>query len=154
MISAKQSSSKQMGQKNHTKEQNENFEVDVDLYKIIIDVYLGSFEKTIKQIEKKHGVKLDFASDFGTSDGSVINLEESHDVPGYVAIAIKNFAEKYADDQWRAIAVLSHEAVHVATAIMHNRGIPISYENDETLAYLQEWILETILNQAPEHFDE
>lgn len=34
------------------------------------------------------------------------------------------------------IRTTSHECVHAATFILHNCGIPISLDNDETMAYL------------------
>lgn len=37
--------------------------------------------------------------------------------------------------------VIGHEAVHVAIQLLHSRGIPISAQNDETIAYLVSYII-------------
>ncbi len=34
------------------------------------------------------------------------------------------------------IASLAHELVHVVFAVMHRAGVPLTYENDESVAYL------------------
>lgn len=39
---------------------------------------------------------------------------------------------------------LVHEIIHVAFAVLHRAGVPISYENDEAVAYLVGHILEAV----------
>lgn len=34
---------------------------------------------------------------------------------------------------------LCHEASHIAAHVMHNKGIPVTYENDEGIAYMVEF---------------
>ena len=39
---------------------------------------------------------------------------------------------------------LIHEVIHYAFAVMYGRGIPINYENDETITYYVEMTLKNI----------
>jgi hypothetical protein len=39
---------------------------------------------------------------------------------------------------------LCHECAHVAFHIMHNKGIPVSYENDEGMAYMIEFWFKSV----------
>ena len=43
------------------------------------------------------------------------------------------------------IYTLIHEIIHVAFAVMYGRGIPIRYENDETITYYVEMVLKNTL---------
>lgn len=43
-----------------------------------------------------------------------------------------------------SIDCICHECFHVAVQLLHDRGIPISAENDETVAYLLSWLVKTI----------
>lgn len=39
------------------------------------------------------------------------------------------------------VGTFAHEALHVSTWVLHSRGIPVSYENDESLAYVLQWVV-------------
>lgn len=45
------------------------------------------------------------------------------------------------------IYTLIHEIIHVAFAVMYGRGIPIRYENDETITYYVEMVLKNSLKE-------
>lgn len=45
------------------------------------------------------------------------------------------------------IYTLIHEIIHVAFAVMYGRGIPIRYENDETITYYVEMVLKNTLKE-------
>lgn len=45
------------------------------------------------------------------------------------------------------IFTLIHEIIHVAFAVMYGRGIPIRYENDETITYYVEMVLKNSLKE-------
>jgi hypothetical protein len=40
---------------------------------------------------------------------------------------------------------LIHEIIHLAFAVMDGRGVPIRYENDETITYYVEMVLRNVL---------
>lgn len=49
-------------------------------------------------------------------------------------------------------SMMAHELVHVAMAVLHRAGVPISYANDEALAYLVSHLFKTLqarLAKAP-----
>ena len=39
------------------------------------------------------------------------------------------------------ISTFAHEAVHVAAWVMDSRGVPVTRENDEVVAYIVEWVV-------------
>jgi hypothetical protein len=39
------------------------------------------------------------------------------------------------------IAVIAHEAVHTAWGMLNRAGIPVTFANDESLAYLTGWLV-------------
>ena len=41
-------------------------------------------------------------------------------------------------------SVIAHEVLHIVTRLCKSCGIPISHENDETMAYLIWWYMEEI----------
>ncbi len=43
---------------------------------------------------------------------------------------------------------LVHECVHAAVRILHDKGVPIRIENDETLAYLTQYLFKECLSFA------
>lgn len=45
------------------------------------------------------------------------------------------------------ITTLAHEFLHCATWILQTAGVPISCENDEPIAYLQEFLLASALQR-------
>lgn len=48
------------------------------------------------------------------------------------------------------LSVIVHEAVHVATGILHRCGVPISYKNDEVLAYMTDWAFDLLYSETSE----
>jgi len=44
-------------------------------------------------------------------------------------------------------AVVSHELVHVAVEVLRGSGVPLTYSNDESLAYLQAHLLADFLKK-------
>jgi len=41
----------------------------------------------------------------------------------------------------RFLRTLNHELLHYCTATLHNKGLEVSYENDEDIAYFQQKML-------------
>lgn len=52
---------------------------------------------------------------------------------------------KFKDRSIESLSTLVHECVHAANMILDHKGIPMSLENDESQAYLVEWIFENCL---------
>jgi hypothetical protein len=51
------------------------------------------------------------------------------------------------------IAVLVHECIHLAYRVLEDRGIKISQENDEVLAYYHGYLFKTLWNEMTIHTD-
>jgi hypothetical protein len=49
---------------------------------------------------------------------------------------------RYKDKSFESLSTLVHECIHASWMILDWKGIPVSLENDDTQAYLVEWILE------------
>lgn len=49
---------------------------------------------------------------------------------------------RYKDKSFESLSTLVHECVHATNMILDHKGIPMSLENDESQAYLVEWIFE------------
>ena len=47
--------------------------------------------------------------------------------------------------RWHNIPIIAHEILHACTWIASQSGIPMTYENDETLAYMQQYLLNIYL---------
>jgi hypothetical protein len=52
---------------------------------------------------------------------------------------------KHKDRSIESLSTLVHECVHAANMILDHKGIPMSLENDESQAYLVEWLFENCL---------
>lgn len=48
------------------------------------------------------------------------------------------------------IGTISHEVGHVARKLMNEIGFTITAENDEPLAYLEDWLMTKILDKIPD----
>jgi hypothetical protein len=48
------------------------------------------------------------------------------------------------------IATLVHECLHVTTALLEDRGVPITRENDETMAYTLDCVFRKLLQSMKE----
>lgn len=74
-------------------------------------------------------------------------VEDSIEIEGCEGLTVfsQNFViiwSKYKDKSIESLTTLVHESVHAANMILDHKGIPMSLENDESQAYLVEWIFE------------
>ena len=60
----------------------------------------------------------------------------------FAVIWVENFAEK------PEYGLITHEAIHAACEVFNGIGVPISYDNQETIAYYVQWIVEQIIKIA------
>ena len=77
-------------------------------------------------------------------------VEDSVDIEGCDGLTVfcQNFVliwSKHKDKSIESLSTLVHECVHAANMILDHKGIPMSLENDESQAYLVEWIFENCL---------
>jgi hypothetical protein len=100
-----------------------------DLYKENFLFMPGYTQKQINSLFKKLKIE---------DPPKVENCEGTTDFyDGFIVIW-----SKHKDKSQESILNLVHESVHAANLILDFKGIPISLENDETQAYLIEWIFE------------
>jgi hypothetical protein len=52
---------------------------------------------------------------------------------------------KHKDKSVESLSTLVHECVHAANMVLDHKGIPMNLENDESQAYLVEWLFENCL---------
>lgn len=75
---------------------------------------------------------------YGTTAGSVTLLDEinnkGHKTREYLVIV----------EDKKAFYTLLHETHHLATHILHDRLIPVTQDNDEVAAYIQEYWFRTL----------
>lgn len=113
------------------------FIIDTKIYSKKIRVY---FNETLIQS------KQEFEKDFKTTLNVDINAYEAlviYKVEGWsqtpVIVLLSN--------EYKLLKNIHHETIHVAIHILEKSGIPISYENDETITYLSSYIFEQIVTK-------
>ena len=79
-----------------------------------------------------------------------LKIEEPIEIDGCdgQTIFCKDFVviwSKHKDKSIESLSTLVHESVHAANMILDHKGIPMTLENDESQAYLVEWIFENCL---------
>ena len=123
------------------------FDVEIPIFSVRVIIWLKDFDSLCKEMMERFDIGI--ADDIfqKSADGCVLNLEGDYFVSGYVLLALKDFKKRVKEDKAEAMSTLVHECLHVATAVMHNRGIPVSYENDETIAYIQSYLVEQVFSR-------
>lgn len=124
------------------------FEIDIPIFNSTIIVSFESFINLRKRLYSEFKIDID-KNVFGGGDGIVIDLENEYQKTGFILLAIDNFYKriKTKTTYTQLYCTLVHEVLHATTTILNNRGVPINFENDETIAYLQEFILSEILTK-------
>jgi hypothetical protein len=95
-----------------------------DRYRFKLTIVVGVTCEQAKAEAKKLGFEFE-DSQYGGFDGNM-----------YEGIM---WAHKKPD-----LATIAHECSHVALHVMHHKGIPITYENDEGIAYFQEYWFKSV----------
>ncbi len=109
---------------------------DVPIYNLSVVCIAGcEFEDAKAELYVRH--RVDLGGDDGYARGRCVCHE------GDVYLWVKDL-ERGSD--------FIHEVTHAATAIMELRGIPLSYETDEVLAYLMGWLKINLLDVVYEEY--
>lgn len=116
------------------------FVVREDLFKTDVLVYVGSTEGFKKRLG--HYVSKDLANDAvsdirETTQGTCFAMDDY----GIFSIWLKEPPDTIED-----IAILNHEAFHMAVMILKRVGISPSEESEEVYAYLIEFLTKSILS--------
>jgi hypothetical protein len=109
-----------------------------ELYNASAVLFIGSKKKFNKFAQKEFGFKV--AGKDG-ADGCMSHLA-SEDGDEVFLIWLNKF-----DGGADGIGLLSHECVHAALELMDDRGLPISLENEECIAYLSQFFLWKFLKE-------
>ena len=124
----------------------ETFEIEIPIFGMYIELYIGNdFNKIPDWVSEELGAAMPKLDDGEVcSDGLTIDLSQLG-LDGYIVVALKDFYKKVAEDFNAAAGVMTHEALHATKIIMTSRGIPFDEDNDELIAYIQEYVVEEIL---------
>jgi len=114
---------------------NRTFDTSLE---IIINCSPEKFEKSVRKIRKDKNLKIELPEGSGAfyeiSDG------ETRQVFYFLWIEVFDWS---ASSQ----ALMVHELLHYAMAVFQDRGIPISRDNEETLAYFMQYCVSDIFWQ-------
>lgn len=131
----------------------ETFEINIPIFGMYIELFIGDdFAKIPEWLEGEFEQKFTLDESDCIADGLTIDLSQQG-LDGYIVIALKDFWKKISEDFTAAMGVLTHEAFHAAKMVMDSRGIPFIEDNEELVAYLTEFITESILDTVT-HDDE
>lgn len=123
-------------------------DVSINLYDAVVSFYFMDTNGFIEAYRKESGITLVEESYMTCFSGITINAEQEFKIAGSIVVFIKDFYKSFVDDAPRALSILAHESLHSAVAIMENRGVPVTAENDEALAYLQDCIICEVLKKT------
>jgi len=124
----------------------QTFYVQVPIYNCKVWFYFNSTFGLKDWAKEKFNVNLDEAFYAGKATAISYDLENAGR-PGHLLVAIDN-PEECCENRDAFISYLVHETLHTAITILENRGIPVNAENDEVLAYLQQFLFENALKEA------
>ena len=114
--------------------------IPCDIYRWDIDVFLGSHEEFRKYVHKKYRKDKELLD---IVDNEEPGIGDFYYGPNMLIIRIDGFPTTPKE-----IGTASHEALHAAMHILNWAGVHFESSSiDETLTYLQEWILTNILTK-------
>lgn len=108
----------------------------VEPYKYKIHIIVG--EREWREFCKESGVEKDVKG----IDGLVWPLEEAESGATFCAF--------YIDKQRANAGIVLHECVHIVHEALEDRGVPISHENTEVMAYHIEHLFNEIVEELKE----
>lgn len=112
------------------------FGISLDMFKADVGVFFSRKDMK-KYVKKNFGIKLrdaDFSADADAEAGVV------YDDEGFPYFCIL-FNQPNPE-----IGIVAHESVHVAVAICEYLGVPVTREADETLAYMVDYLVQSIVD--------
>ena len=114
--------------------------IPCDIYRWNVQVFLGSHEEFRKYVHKKYREDKELLD---IVDNEAPGIGDFYRSPDMLMIRIGGFPTTPKE-----IGVASHEALHAAMDILKWAGVHFESSSiDETLTYLQEWILTNILTK-------
>lgn len=103
-----------------------SFRFSLDIFPSpIILIYAPTFEECSLEASKTHNLDIDFV----TGAEALTQLVDGH-------VVISMLESSYQKDP----TFLVHETLHAAINVLYRIGAPISYENQEMMCYLQQYI--------------
>ena len=119
------------------------FDVKIDIFNAVVTVHLGTFDELRDYVDKKYSMALQ--AEDKSIDGFLADLDKDYGISGACILCVKNFFDV---DRTTALGILVHEALHAVRAIFRSRGVPFAGDNEETIAYTQEYIVGAVLKQV------
>lgn len=130
-----------------SRDEYEVIEIEVPLFGMFLEVFLSDYSKIYDWVKEEFDCDLsNLDEDVVNADGFTVNLGDAG-TDGYIVIALKDFRRKLKRKHNIAVGVLTHECLHAVKAIFESRGIPFTPENEEVIAYAQEHLVESVLNE-------
>jgi hypothetical protein len=114
--------------------------LDIPLYKMRLHIVVTEdFKKDREVINKKY--HQDFPEDY-----SFLGISERRSGHCFVMLNIEKHKKNYSAKTWKEelLATIAHEAVHICNFVHIARGLKLDVNNDESQAYLTDWIFREI----------
>jgi len=108
-----------------------------------------SADKLNKYLHKKYGVNKNAVNNPDWS-ASYLRITNDEDKSLFIRVVWVRDFDWTINDQ----ASLNHELIHCATAILKDKGIDISNDNDEVLAYYHSYLLKTCMIKLKPKYEE
>lgn len=114
--------------------------LDIPIFNFDIDFRFCKLSKVKDILKNEYDVIC--SDDLNGAGGACFNLEAEYGISNTLMIAIEDF---FDDDQAQSLSILTHECLHAAMMIIANRGMKVNQNNDELVAYLQQYIIKNVI---------
>lgn len=109
--------------------------IHIPIYGDYLHIFIGSRKQYLAYVLKCYNV--DLSGDIRElTDGAATFIS-----PHIYSLWLAHYHNTIA-----SMGTLVHECLHIAIKVLEHRSIYMSAEEDEALAYLQEWLFETAFN--------
>lgn len=123
----------------------EKIRIEVPIYAMDIDIFLGKIEDLPAYIKRCHKVEITEQADYLKNLGGIaINLEKHYGVGGHLVIAVDRF---WSYSLSYILPVLMHEIIHATNMLIGNRGMTCDQDDDENLTYISSFIFDKFLQK-------
>jgi len=130
------------------KKSTEHFYVDVPIFNMEVNVFIGKredFSGWLSSCFEVKDPKLEESAE--AAEGLVFELED-YGYVGHVGMFLNDFKAKLETEKHTALGTLAHECVHAAKSVCSSRGMPFDEENEELSAYLVGFLVQKILDKV------
>lgn len=117
-------------------ENKPSFAIEMDVFKTSVGLFFD-VEDLRKYVRKSFGIKLKKSAFSKTARAEAGAVYDDDDIPYFYMLF-------HTMDP--PIGIVAHESVHVAGAICESLGIPVDRDNDETLAYMVDFLTQTTVD--------